>query len=454
MTTRRGFLALAGGATAALLGACSSREPSSGKKPGTKVPDVVLADSEQGLVVLGGARPATHGKRAAASADGRVVFAVDGESLMRFDPADGISTRSTTLGGGWLPRTVSRIACALSRTPAAVQPAARKTTSLLVTVGGEKRQYDLPGVVEPDAFTTDNTGLFVLEWLPATAPDHYRVRLLDLATGEVGPLLTRDKTAVPPGAEEEMRGEGRQAVLSPDEQVLYTLYTHQPGHRHTRDLLSGRPGNAHAFVHVLHLTERWAYCLDLPHPFGEGPPAAHAIAASADGRELAVFDASSGNIAYAGTAALAIAGVVTAPKGGNASLAYTPDGTRVLAGAGRTISALDHTGTLTASWSVPADVRGLAVSPDGQRVYCGGDNEVLWLDATKAGDTKAGDTKAGDAKAGDAKAGDAKAGDAKAGDAKGVGVAKAGEAAKDGDAAATVLGRATVNGLITLRTVR
>ena len=27
-----------------------------------------------------------------------------------------------------------------------------------------------------------------------------------------------------------------------------------------------------------------------------------------------------------------------------------------------------------------ADVRGLAVSRDDQRVYCGGDNEVLWLD--------------------------------------------------------------------------
>jgi hypothetical protein len=344
------------------------------------VPDVVLADSEHGLVVLGGARPGTPGARAAASADGRVVFAVTGDDLVRFDPADGITTRSTTLGGGWLPRTVSRTACALSRVPASVLPTARKTTPLLVTVDGKTRQFDLPGVVEPDAFTTDNTGLFVLEWLPATAPDHYRVRLLDLTTGEVGPLLTRDKTAVPPGAEEEMRGEGRQAVLAPDGQVLYTLYTHQPGHRHTRDLLSGRPGNAHAFVHVLHLTERWAYCLDLPHPFGEGPPAAHAIAASADGRELAVFDASSGNIAYAGTAELTITGVVQAPKGAKAGLAYTPDGAHALAGAGRTISTLDHTGAVTASWSMRADVRGLATSRDGARIYCGGDNEVLWLD--------------------------------------------------------------------------
>ena len=113
---------------------------------------------------------------------------------------------------------------------------------------------------------------------------------LDLASGKVGPLLTRAKAPVPAGAEEEMHGEGRQAVLSPDREVLYTLYTHQPGHRHTRDLIAGRRGNVHAFVHVLHLNERWAYCLDLPGPFGTGPASGHAVAVSADGGQLAVVD--------------------------------------------------------------------------------------------------------------------------------------------------------------------
>jgi hypothetical protein len=209
------------------------------------------------------------------------------------------------------------------------------------------------------------------------------VRLLDLATGTVGPLFTRAKTAVPPGAEEEMRGDGRQAVPSPGGQVLYTLYTHQPGHRHTRDLLSGRPGGAHAFVHVLHLTDRWAYCLDLPHPFGEGPAAGHAVAVSPDGRELAVLDATSGSLAYADTEALAVSRVVPAPKAdGIASLAFTPDGLRLLAGAGPTVAVLDRVaGRVTGQWPVPAAVRGLGVSRDGARVYCGGSEEVLWLDA-------------------------------------------------------------------------
>jgi hypothetical protein len=274
-------------------------------------------------------------------------------------------------------------ACALGRTAAAVRPAGRARTSLLVVANGEQRTYEFAGVLEPDAFTRDDTGLFVLEWLPATAPDHYRVRLLDLAAGTVGPLFTRDKAPVPPGAEEEMRGDGRQAVLSPDGQVLYTLYTHQPGHRHTRDLLSGRPGNAHAFVHVLHLTDRWAYCLDLPDPFGTGPAAGHALAVTRDGRELAVVDVSTGHLAYADTTALTITRVGPAPvAAGAASLAFTPDGRRVLVGAGPAIRVIDHAaGTTTAEWPVPGDVRGLGVGPDGADVYCGGSDEVLWLDA-------------------------------------------------------------------------
>jgi hypothetical protein len=272
---------------------------------------------------------------------------------------------------------------ALSRTPAAVLPAARAATALLVTTEGRQRRYDLAGVVEPDAFTRDGAELFVLEWLPPEAPDRYRVRLLDLASGRIGPLLTRAKVAVPAGAEEEMHGEGRQAVLSPDRQILYTLYTHQPGHRHTRDLIAGRPGNVHAFVHVLHLTERWAYCLDLPDPFGTGPAAGHAVAVSADGGQLAVVDMMTGHLAYADTAALTIERVVTVPAAdGTAGLAFSPDDQRVFAGAGMSLTMLDRgAGTVTARWSVPGPIRGLGVSRDAARLYLGGSDEIVWLDA-------------------------------------------------------------------------
>ena len=384
MTTRRNLFIIAGGAVA-LAGCREQARPAA-----VPVPDVLVADSRRGLVVLGGARPHGLGAAAAISPDGGLAYAVtsdktNGSVLVRLDPADGVPESRIVVDSGWVPRVVSTDgrACGLSRAGASVRSAARARTSLLVAVEGEQRRYDLGGVVEPDAFTRDNSGLFVLEWLPAEAPDRYRVRLLDLASGAVRPLVTRNKVPVPAGAEEEMRGEGRQAVLSADGQLLFTLYTHQPGHQHTRDLIAGRPGNVHAFVHVLHLTERWAYCLDLPHPFGEGPAEGHAVAASADGRRLAVVDVTSGSLAYADAKALTIQRTVTVPAGsGAASLVLGPDGGRVLIGAGTAVTVLDgDAGSVAARWPVPGAIRGLGLSPDAARVYAGGADEVVWLDA-------------------------------------------------------------------------
>jgi hypothetical protein len=380
MTTRRNLFIIAGGA--AVSAGC--RETS---RAAVSVPDVLVADSRQGLVVLGGVRRRRLGAAAAASPDGRLVYAVTrdtggGSVLVRLDPADGVTTRSSTLGGGWFPRVVAADgrACALGRTAASARPAARARTALLVTTEGRQQRYELDGVVEPDAFTQDDLGLFVLEWLPPQAPERYRVRLLDLTSGVLQPLFTRDKVPVPAGAEEEMRGDARQAVLSPGQQMLYTLYTHQPGHRHTRDLIAGRPGGVHAFVHCLHLTERWAYCLDLPDPFGAGPAEGHAIAVSADGRRLAVVDVTSGSLAYADAARLTIDRVIPVPHAsGAASLALSE---QVFIGVATTLTVLDGgTDRVTARWPVPATIRGLGLSRDQARVYSGGADEVVWLDA-------------------------------------------------------------------------
>ncbi len=379
MTTRRTILLLSGGALAAGLAGCRDRKTAGAAPP---VPDVLLADSDRGLIRLSGAGAQPLGTAAALSYDGAVLYAVREDALVRLDPAGGAPLRSSALEDGWVPRVVTPDghACVLARTPATDHPAARARTGLLVVTPGGERRFDLTGVVEPDAFTRDATGLFILEWLPASAPDHYRVRLLDLATGRVEPLLTRLKTPVPAGAEEEMRGEGRSAVLSADGQFLYTLYTHQPGHQHTRDLVAGTRSGVHAFVHVLHLTERWAYCLDLPAPFGNGPVAGHALAA--DGQHIAVLDMASGSLAYAGAQSLEIERIVRVPAGpGAAGLVLTPD-RRVLAAAGRTVHVLDRgSDATTGAWPLPAPVRGLALTRDGARLYAGGSDEVVWLDA-------------------------------------------------------------------------
>jgi hypothetical protein len=382
MTTRRDLLIIAGGAT--LLAGCRD-EP----RPAVPVPDVVVAETRQGLVVLGGPQPRGLGREAVTSPDGRLAGVLTHDdagrpALLRLDPASGPLGEPLPVDAGWLPRVLAADGgfCALTRTAATARPAARSRTALLVLSGAGRREYELGGVVEPDAFTQDATGLFVLQWLPAEAPDHYRVRRLDLGTGTLEPLLTRDKSAVPAGAEEEMSGDGRQAVLSPDRQVLYTLYTHQPGHLHTRDLVAGRSGGVHAFVHVLHLVQGWAYCLDLPDPFGAGPAEGHALAVSADGGRLAIADVRSGSVAYADTATLAIDRMVTVPAGsGTAGLAFAPDRPRLLLGTGTTVTVLTPAGTVEARWPVAAPVRGIGVSSDASRVYVGGTGEVVWLDA-------------------------------------------------------------------------
>ncbi|NMO50776.1 hypothetical protein HH310_06155 [Actinoplanes sp. TBRC 11911] len=383
MMTRRTLL---GGvvATAALAG-CRERVVSAAP---TGVRDVLLASTRQGLARIDAAGVRGLGV-AEASRDGRFVYARSGDTgLLQLDSVAGAPVRSTTLGGGWVPRVVSDDgrSCALTR------PRAGGRTPLLIAGPLGERTFDLSGTIEPDAFTQDGTGLFVLDWLPPTAPDRYRVRLLNLTTGSLEPLWTREKLPIPPGAEEEMRGEGRQAVLSADRQMLYTLYTHQPGHQHTRNLLAGTRADVHAFVHCLHLMLRWAYCLDLPHPFGSGPPSAYALAA--DDRHIAVLDASSGSLAYASTTDLTLQSVTEVPfpvRSGPAGLALSPDG-RVMAAAGRSVTVLEKASPgVKARWTLPGGVQGMALSADGARLYAGAPNAVTWLDTatgTEAGTTR------------------------------------------------------------------
>ncbi|MEU8243857.1 hypothetical protein AB0C07_36855 [Actinoplanes missouriensis] len=380
MTTRRNLLLAGAGLT--LLAGCRSRSSASP----APLADVLLVETARGLVRVSAAGERLLGTTTALSHDGRYLYVSRDDGMTQVDPVTGASLRELDHGGGWTPRTIS----ADGRMCALTSPPADQFSPILLSTPDGPRKYRLPGVIEPDALSTDGTVLFVLEWLPATAPDHYRVRLLDLATGAMHPLNTRDKTPVPAGAEEEMRGEGRQAVLSADRTMLFTLYTHQPGHAHTRDLLSGRPGNAHAFVHVLHLSDRWAYCLDLPHPFGEGPAAAHAVAA--DGKHIVVADLASGKLAYADPQALTVSRIVDIPVAApltvtsrqapaGAALVLTPE--RVFIGGSDTITVLDRAGdAVVAKWQVPSAIQGMGLSADGSRLYAGTADQVICLNTT------------------------------------------------------------------------
>ncbi|WP_254876891.1 hypothetical protein [Verrucosispora sp. NA02020] len=387
-TTRRTLLsALVGAGAATLVGCDPTGSPVAGVPP-----DPLLVDLADGLGLLRGAERQVV-PHAVATAEGRSVYASTPEgadtAFWRIETATGVASARVRLPGRWVPQTVSADGTWVALTTEAVSvtaasPAGRDATPVLIAdAGGVRHRRRLPGNVVPEAFTHDHTGLFVLEWLPPQTPDRYRVRVVDLATGVAGPLQTRLKQAIPAGAEEEMRGDGRQAVLAPDRRVLYTLYTHQPEHRHTRDRISGRPGSdVHAFVHTLHLHERWAYCVDLPHPFGEGTADGHAMAIAPDGSRLYVADLTSGTVAEISTEELTVRRTAVVPGASGPAYATADDERLFLGGAGvlRTVDAVGL--RVVAERPVDAPVTGLVLGPDGGRLYVGGPSAVRWLDPT------------------------------------------------------------------------
>ncbi|RUL95355.1 hypothetical protein EG812_03235 [Verrucosispora sp. FIM060022] len=394
MISRRTLLTALAGAGAVTLAGCEGARSPAAPASAPRLPDALIVEVDGGLAVLGGGNPQTI-PHAVATADGKTIHATapDGAdtALWRIDAATGNASDRVRLPGRWVPQTVSTDGTRVALTTEEVsvtkeRPAGREVTPVLIAdadAGGVRQRLRLPGNFVPEAFTGDLAGLFVLEWLPPDAPDRYRVRVVDLTTGEPGPLVTRDKGLIPPGAEEEMRGDGRQAVLAPNRQVLYTLYTHQPDHQHTRDRISGRPGSdVHAFVHTLHLEQRWAYCVDLPHPFGHGPAEGHAMAITPDGTRLLVVDVNSGIVADISTEELTVRRTVAISSGAGSAYAVT-DGDRlfVAAGASVVVCALADLGG-GVELTTGERITGLLLSRDGSRFYVAGPTALSWHDST------------------------------------------------------------------------
>jgi hypothetical protein len=409
MTTRRALLWTAGVGLAATATGCDSREratpPAVGGPNAAQLSgELLVALVGTGLAVLDTAGrsvlPASPGLLAPGTARLiRTARRPGGTELAGHDVRDGQGGWRATLAGDARPRAVSAdgrlVALVVAPTgddappgwegDAAYRPVGRERTTIVIAdQRGERLRVDLPGNLEPEAFSADGRHLFVLDYRPPTAPDRYRVRMLDLSTRALGPLSTRAKSVVPAGAEEEMRGQGRQAVYDESRRLLFTLYTHQPEHLHTRDLLRGaRPeaAHVHAFVHTLNLAEHWAYCVDLPAPFGEQPAAKHAIAYGAPDR-LAVVDAGTGAVARLDPDALTVTGTTRfTPLGGGAGDAvarFTADGSLLVAG-GREVLRLADGRTRT-RWTCASGVRGLVPHPDGTRVYVGQDGAVACHD--------------------------------------------------------------------------
>jgi DNA-binding beta-propeller fold protein YncE len=239
----------------------------------------------------------------------RTESAGDGTLLEELDPRSGEVVGSVELAGELEIRAVSPAGGAVAlmapktRSSDLYVPEPREYTSINVVWddGRSPRNYTLKGNFEPETFSTDETTLFLIEFWPATQPDRYYVRQLDLGSGKVSEVSATEVELNP-----EMRGHARAQVMAPDGRYLYSLYTMAAGEDPVH--APGVVGDSArwAFVHTLNLKEKWSFCIFLPVPFGTGPESRISMGVSGDGRALFVVDAVNDHLAEIDTRRLRV----------------------------------------------------------------------------------------------------------------------------------------------------
>jgi hypothetical protein len=294
-----------------------------------------------------------------------------------YDPATGVTTAETEIAGRWELTAVSASGrwLALTGIPTEQEQRSRmaadswKTTvQILDTRDGGRVAHalQLDGNFEVEALSADGSALFLIQYLPAIHPDHYLIRLYDLAGGFLQPDELRAKNS-----DEVMAGEPWDRLASPDGQWLLTLY------------LDTR--NNTAFIHALNLANRYTACIDLPAATGDlSLLKYYALALSPDGRRLYAANAVLGLVATVDLETLQLnearfdihapAALVSGKDSHQAPTAHgmtTADGRTLFFTSGQGVWAFDTTGSgaVTGPYAGPGAITGLGVSSDGRQLY-------------------------------------------------------------------------------------
>lgn len=309
--------------------------------------------------------------------------AAGGTELTTRDAANGQVTGRTSLPVDDLTvRTVSPDGGAVALLPGdpgpgLYDPEPRERTSITVAYTDQRpaRTYDLKGNIEPEIFSLDEDALFVLSFVPPSAPDGYLVQRLDLLTGEL-----TDTGAPQADLNPRMSGRARAQALHPDGTHLYTLYTTR-----SDEPVVDPDGEEDrwAFIHVIDLEEQTSFCIFLQRPVGTGDEAAIGFGIAPDGRWLYVADSSTSTL----TRVDAIALTAEAPRhleqlrpsDDAAAVAVARDGT-VYVATGTVLLEVDAASLEPIeAWSFhPDTVDGLAAVDEQLRVAV--DGQVILID--------------------------------------------------------------------------
>lgn len=396
-------------AVAALVGACTSPDaapelaPASGSdgqdreaKATRGLEGFIALTTHRGidLVDVRTAEPIHELPGAVASPDWSTLFQATGDgattTLDRIDPATGETAGSAEIPGDLEIATVSSDGyVALTPTsPDAWQP--REQTRIVVVDAGSSgtwpvHRFDLHGNFEPEAFSFDGESLFMLRYRPALAPISYRVTNLHLGSGRVRPVYGPTKAAK---VVENMTATRVHQATSPDQGVLYTLYTNQPP-----EFLSGvsdvDPEHALAFIHTLDLWNGTAVCIGLPVSVGRVLPEASALAVSPLGSAVYAIDVRGGTIAAMTGERFKISehDVDLSRLGrGPITARVSADGSSLFVAGSRGLLALDTTSFVPSSFArSPRPVTGLAMSASGDGLFASWTGEIVMLDPITLG---------------------------------------------------------------------
>jgi hypothetical protein len=326
-------------------------------------------------------------------------------SVKTVDPATGQARMTHAITGHLVASAVSGDAMyAAMVDPGAdsfpAVPTGRAVTHIDVVglgAGRDVRRFQLRGNYQPEAFSMDDRSLYLIKYLPAMAPDRYRVMSLDLVRGRVYPAPGRTK--VPTGA---MTGSRVVHVFAPDGGTLFTLYTNQYGYAKESPSIDGSesdstPGDSYgvsasssqrwskAFVHTLSLDYGFAICVNLPKAFGSGSPSPKTLALSPDGSHLYVVDARLGLIATIDTKGPRLAGTthVDFGSGRGTAMATTGLDDTLYVGWGNSVTAIDTASMkVREQLSLGQTVTGLGVDRDGTRLYVALGNRIATYEAS------------------------------------------------------------------------